>query len=87
MNFIALSGLAAVAVLSSACGGGDDDAPPSAAPAVAALAPDCTAVQRLVMANTVFKSAIHIDAGAVTSGTTKMPAHCLVTGEINPRAR
>ncbi len=86
MKFTTLSGLVAGAVLASACGGGDDDdASPPASPAVAALAPDCTAVQRLDMANTVFKSAIQIDAGAVTSGTTKMPAHCLITGEINPR--
>jgi pimeloyl-ACP methyl ester carboxylesterase len=57
----------------------------SALAATSVLAPDCTAVQGLSFANTVFKSAVQIEAGAVSSGTTKMPAHCLVTGEINPR--
>ncbi len=83
MHFTGLSALAATAFLLAACGGSDDSTPP--APVSSALAPDCTAVQKLSFPNTVFKSALRIDDGAVSSGTTKLPAHCLVTGEINPR--
>ena len=83
MRITGFSALAATAILTAACGGSDDSTPPN--PVSAALAPDCTAVQKLDFANTVFKSALQIDAGAVSSGTTKLPAHCLVTGEINPR--
>lgn len=93
MNSKALSTLASIAIVATGCGGGNastsaTEATPAttpATPAVLALAPDCTAVQRLSHAGTVFKSAIQIDAGVVSSGTVKMPAHCLVSGEINPR--
>lgn len=83
MNITALSALAATALLATACGGDDDPAP--ADPVSTALAPDCTAVQRLAFANTVIKSALHVDADVLSSGSSKLPAHCVVTGEINPR--
>lgn len=85
MNSRTLGAFAFLAALTTAgCGGSDDDQA-APAPTIAALAPDCTAVQRLSFTNTVFKSAIRIDDDAVSLGTVKMPAHCLVTGEINPR--
>jgi feruloyl esterase len=53
---------------------------------VVALAPDCSAIQKLELPNTVIKTSLKIEDGAlVTSDKVKMPAHCLVTGEINPR--
>ncbi|RCW70548.1 tannase/feruloyl esterase family alpha/beta hydrolase [Pseudorhodoferax soli] len=83
MNSKTLGAIASIALLATGCGGGDDATPDT--PAATALAPDCTAVQRLSHANTVFKSAIQIDTDVVRSGTVTMPAHCVVTGEINPR--
>lgn len=83
MHFTGINAFAATALLVAA--GVASAAPPQPDPVSTALAPDCSAVQRLSFANTVFKSAVQIDAGVVSSGTTKMPAHCLITGEINPR--
>jgi feruloyl esterase len=39
----------------------------------------------LVFANTVIKTSTPIANDVVTAGNAKMPAHCLVTGEISPR--
>ena len=84
------TGAIAAVLFTTGCGGSDDPVavvPPVVPPVVTpiALKPDCTAVQKLNYANTVFKSAIRVDDGIAVSGTTKMPAHCLITGEINPR--
>lgn len=64
-------------VCMSACGGSDGPA--------TALAPDCTAIQKLDFANTVIHSAVHVEQGAAGTATVRMPAHCLVSGEIAPR--
>lgn len=68
----------------AACGGSDDPPAPVQV-AEPALAPDCTSLQRLSLTNTVIKSALRVDADVVRSGDVAMPAHCVVTGEINPR--
>ena len=83
MHFTGLSALVATALLAVA--GSGSAAPALPEPVSTALAPDCIALQSLSFANTVFTSAVQINAGAVSSGTIKMPAHCLITGEINPR--
>lgn len=70
------------------CGGSSSTAIGSTAPAPAlpaGLAPDCTQVLKLAYPDTVFRSALRVEADAVSAGTVKLPAHCLVTGEINPR--
>jgi feruloyl esterase len=69
-------------LMSTACGGGEVD---NNAAATLPLAPDCTAIQHVALPNTVIKSTLYVGADAVRSGTTSMPAHCVVTGEINPR--
>jgi hypothetical protein len=66
------------ALLAAGCAGWGDRA--------VALAPDCGAVQALSFPNTVLRSATLVAAGAVSAGSTPMPEHCLVKGEINPRS-
>ncbi|NRF71971.1 tannase/feruloyl esterase family alpha/beta hydrolase [Aquincola sp. S2] len=84
LNAVAMACAAFLAL--SACGGSDDVSEPSpAAPTSAALAPDCTAIQKLAHPNTVIQSAIFVDQGAAGTTSVRMPAHCLVTGEIAPR--
>lgn len=56
----------------------------SAAPGPA-LAPDCAALLKVSLPNTVMKGAVPVSAGAPKPGGPALPAHCLVTGEINPR--
>jgi pimeloyl-ACP methyl ester carboxylesterase len=85
MNIHALSALAATAILATACGGDDDEPLPIVAPAGVALAPDCTAVQRLDLANTLIKSALRVEANVVSADGVPMPAHCVVSGEMYPR--
>ena len=51
----------------------------------AALAPDCSALQKLAWANTVIKTSAPVDHGILSLGQVKMPAHCVVTGEMNAR--
>lgn len=74
-----------LAMFALAACGGSDDPPAPVAVAEPALAPDCTSLQRLSLTNTVIKSALRVDADVVRSGDVAMPAHCVVTGEINPR--
>jgi feruloyl esterase len=82
MQFQAFTFPTAIACLSVvACGGGTAEP----APNLVALAPDCSAIQKLVFADTVIKTSTLVADGAVSSGDVKMPAHCAVTGEINPR--
>lgn len=65
------------ALLAAGCAGWGDRA--------AALTPDCGAVQALSFHHTVLRSATRVAAGAVSAGSTPMPEHCLIKGEINPR--
>lgn len=56
----------------------------------AVIAPvlDCAALQKVVLANTVMKGATMAAAtvaGEPRRGAPALPAHCVVTGEINPR--
>ncbi|WP_171019955.1 tannase/feruloyl esterase family alpha/beta hydrolase [Hydrogenophaga sp. 2FB] len=80
---LALAATAPIAALVAAgCATwGDPVASASAAP----LPLNCAAVQGLRFDNTVLQSASLVAAGAVRSGNTPMPAHCLVKAEINPR--
>lgn len=75
---------AVIALTTAACGGGGDN-DNTEAPQAKGLFPDCQAVARLGFPNTNIKSSTAVDAGAVKSGTTALPGHCVVTGEINPR--
>lgn len=86
MKITMLTMAAAMPIL-MACGGGDDDASTGTPPAAnaAPLAPDCTALARVVTPNTVIKSSLMVSANSVQSDGVVMPAHCVVTGEINPR--
>lgn len=72
------------ALMLMGCGGDGDDTPAPVATSPA-LAPDCTALQRVVLPNTVINSTLAVSAGAVSSEGVAMPAHCVVNGEINPR--
>lgn len=82
MNFRSLKGPAGMAfLLAVACGVGRANPPTKPA----ALAPDCSAVQKMAWANTVIQSSTTIGHGVLSAGHVKMPAHCLVTGEIYPR--
>lgn len=84
MTTTSMRALAAFAVLATA-GGRSGALPPAAAPVAAALAPDCTALKRLDLTNTVIKSAMRVEANVVSANGVQMPAHCLVSGEIHPR--
>lgn len=64
------------AVLASGCGGD---------PSTARLAPDCAALERVTLSNTVIKSSTRVEANTVSSGDVRMPAHCVVKGEMYPR--
>lgn len=67
-------------VLLLGCGGDATIKPP-----VVALAPDCAAMQKVALPHTIMKSAVAVPAGAAKPGAPELPAHCIVTGEINPR--
>lgn len=71
----------------TACSSGMLTHPPSPAgrPGVAALAPDCSALQRVVLPNTTITSSVRVEANQLLSGGFQMPAHCAVTGEMYPR--
>lgn len=73
----------------TACGSNDHAPapalPPTTAPPVAALAPDCAALAKLTHAGATWRSATRVEAGAASAGAVKLPAHCLLTGEIDPR--
>jgi feruloyl esterase len=89
MIITSLRAHAAIASLAMAYGGlacgGNDGTLSNPKTSAAALTPDCAAVQRLQLANTVFKSAVHLEANVVSAGGVQMPAHCVVRGEMYPR--
>jgi len=82
---------ACTVVVLTACGGGGSNAP--ALPQLAAAQPgtllNCTSLTSFNFANTTITSATQMAADAVTSTadgvTLKLPAHCVVTGKMNPR--
>jgi pimeloyl-ACP methyl ester carboxylesterase len=69
----------------SACGGNEESVATPTVAAEPALAPDCTALQRLSIANTVIKSALLVDANVLQADGVNLPAHCVVAGEMYPR--
>ncbi|MEG0043557.1 MAG: hypothetical protein RR763_17950, partial [Massilia sp.] len=78
-------GVMASAMLALAGCGSDNHQTDPVTPPSAGLAPDCARMQALTWPNTTFRSATRIETGAASAGSIKLPAHCLVTGEINPR--
>ncbi len=60
-------------------------APPATALQVAALQPDCAALLRVALPQTVIGSALAVQAGAQRAGDLPLPAHCLLTAEIGAR--
>jgi poly(3-hydroxybutyrate) depolymerase len=88
----AAAAAACTAAVLTACGGGTSAAPP-ALPQLAAAQPgplvNCASLTTFNFANTTITSATQMAADAVTSTadgvTLKLPAHCVVTGKMNPR--
>jgi feruloyl esterase len=82
------AGATTLLAMLSACGGGGDSTPPlpQLSAATGATLASCTdLVTRLSFANTIITAASAVPAGALTVGGSPVPAHCQVTGKMNPR--
>jgi hypothetical protein len=79
--------VAGLSFLLAACGGGNN--PPQVVPTLFAATPasfsgDCAALAALPVSGGSITSATTVAAGTVVN-TNTLPAHCLLTGRINPR--
>jgi pimeloyl-ACP methyl ester carboxylesterase len=70
-----------VAMLVAACAANSSHAPNG----VVALAPDCAALSTFQFPATTIQRAVRVEQGTEGTTTVRMPAHCLVSGEIAPR--
>src|SRR5882757_4855613 len=81
----ALSAAGLVTTL-TACGGSDDETLPQLPAASSGTLASCTDLAtRISFANTTITAANAIAAGTLTVAGTPVPAHCQITGTMNPR--
>jgi poly(3-hydroxybutyrate) depolymerase len=77
------------AFMLQACGGGGDTALPQLSAAQPGALANCASLTGFTFSNTTIATATQMAADAVTSTadgvTLKLPAHCVVTGKMNPR--
>ncbi len=82
---IAVFAAVALATLAACSHEPAGSARPLAAAQAPALQPDCAALQRVVLPQTVISAALPVAAGAQRAGELPLPAHCVLSAEIGAR--